>query len=159
MKHLPILLSALLFAAPAIAAPPDVHYTVLHAAEAKKALHQCSRPDIVGVTGLWDPSKEVLQQLESDLPHLTQLASTKKLGNTGSIGDPKISDRQYIGVVIGGQHYIYINAWGVDEFTHGENDSWPNKAAVVCDGGPSNWGALYDPLSGQFSDLQGNSAA
>jgi len=159
MKHLPILLSALLFAAPAIAAPADVHYTVLHAAEARKALHQCSRPDIVGVTGLWDPPKEAVQQLESDLPHLAQLASTKKQGLPESIGDPKISHRQYVGVVIGGQHYIYINAWPADEFAQEQGDGWLRSAAIVCDGGPSSWGALYDPLTGEFSHLEGNGAA
>jgi hypothetical protein len=159
MKHLPIVLLALLFAAPTIAATVDIHYTVLHGAEAKKALHQCSRPNVGGVTGLWDPPKEMVQQLENDLPQLTQLASTKKLGVSESIGDPKISHRQYIGVVIGGQHYIYINAWPADEFGQGENAGWLRSAAIVCDGGPSNWGALYDPLTGQFSNLEGNGAA
>ena len=158
MKHLPIVLLALLFAAPAIAATAEVHYTVLHAAEAQRALHQCSRPNVAGVTGLWEPRKEAIQQLESDLPHLAQLATAEKHGISESIGDPKISRRQYIGVVIGGQHYIYINAWAANAFAQGEDAGWQQKAAVVCDGGPSNWGALYDPLTGQFSELQGNSA-
>jgi hypothetical protein len=158
MKHLPIVLLALLFAAPAIAATADVHYTLLHGAEAQRALHQCSRPNVAGVTGLWEPRKEAVQQLESDLPHLTELASTKK-GFNESIGDPKVSRRQYIGVVIGGQHFIYINAWGVNEFTQGEDAAWQHTAAVVCDGGSSNWGALYDPLAGQFSELHGNGGA
>src|ERR1700729_2897269 len=110
MKRLPIVLLALLFAAPAIAANAEVHYTVLHAAEAQRALHQCSRPNVAGVTGLWEPRKEAIQQLESDLPHLAQVASAEKHGISESVGDPKISRRQYIGVVIGGSPYIYINA-------------------------------------------------
>ena len=153
MKHLPIVLLALLVTAPAIAA--DAHYTELHGAEAQKALHQCSRPAVTGVTGLWEPSKEAVQQLESNLPQLAQLAATKK-GFSESIGDPKVSRRQYIGVVIGGQHFIYINAWGINEFTQGEDAAWQKTAAVVCDGGSSNWGALYDPLAAQFSELHGN---
>jgi hypothetical protein len=159
MKHLPIVLLALLFAAPVMAATADVHYTLLHGAEAQRALHQCSRPNVAGVTGLWEPRKEAVQQLESDLPHLAQLASTTKHGLSESIGDPKSSRRQYIGVLIGGEHFIYINAWAADAFSQGEDAEWQKKAAVICDGGPSNWGALYDPLTGQFSELQGNGAA
>jgi hypothetical protein len=160
MKRYPIFVAAMFLAACTFAATVDVHYTVLHGTQAEKALQQCSRPTVEGITGIWDPSEGDIRQLEIRLPDLAQLVSTNRHGVNGPIGDPRTTHRQYIGVVAGGRHYIYVNAWDADEFMlQKEKDAWRHVAYVVCDGGPSHWGVLYDPQTGKFSALEGNGEA
>lgn len=157
MKLFPLLASVWIAASSVGAAAADAQYTILHGVEAEKALQQCSRPAIDGITGYWDPSQQAIRQLESDIPRLKQLAIRQDMDKF--IGNPEASHRQYVGVVIGGQRYIYINAWSANEVMLGSSGAWRFKAFVVCDGGPSHWGALYDPQTGKFSALTGNGVA
>ena len=158
-RHLLILATALVCMTAARAATIESQYTVLHGIEAEKALHQCSRPVPEGIKGLWDPSEAVVHQLESRLPQLAKLASENSHSASKSIGDSTATYRQYIGVVIGDRRYVYINAWTAGELRMGSDGTWRYKASVVCDGGPSHWGALYDPQTGTFSALEMNGVA
>jgi hypothetical protein len=48
---------------------------------------------------------------------------------------------------------IYINAFHLPE----DNSLRPAREAVrVCDGGAQFWGAVFDPASGTFNELQFN---
>ncbi len=110
-----------------------------------QVLDTCSResPARDGrVTGYWAPSRADVEQLESRLPSLSP-----------QVADPTNSNRQYVGVEIDGQRLVYINAFSLPD--HADID--PSREAVrVCDGGARFWGALFDPTTGEFSEIASN---
>jgi hypothetical protein len=69
------------------------------------------------------------------------------------IRQPYVYYRQYIPVVVGSQKLIYVNA-----FSHKPLASWRTRLVDICDTGATEWGVLYDPTTGEFSDLRTNSA-
>ena len=137
-------------------------YTVLHGAEAAKALDQCSRPAIEGVSGTWNPSAAVIRQLESDLPKLAALKAemaTDRYSASSRTDELENGYRQYVGLVVHGRHVIYINAWRSHRSMPGHEDDWRHKAVNMCDGGSAYWGALYDPSTRSFSNFETNGVA
>jgi hypothetical protein len=113
---------------------------------AAQVLDTCSR-DSPGrhpgeVTGFWAPSRQQIDQLEAALHKLQPVIAT-----------PTKSDRQYVGIESDGHRLIYINAFYLAD--HSDLD--PGRAAIrVCDGGSAFWGAIYDPQSGEFSQVETN---
>lgn len=113
---------------------------------AAQVLDTCSRSspgrDPGRITGYWAPSRQQVEQLEARLPSLeTQV--------------PKAADfdRQYVGIEMDGRHLIYLNAFHLPD----DADIDPARDAIrVCDGGAQFWGAVFDPGSGRFSDVQFN---
>lgn len=113
---------------------------------AAQVLDTCSRPSpgrTPGqVTGYWAPSRQQVEQLEARLPTL----------------DPQVPgvvdfDRQYVGIELGGRQVIYLNAFHLPDGTPMD----PAREAIrACDGGRQFWGAVFDPATGTFSDLQFN---
>ena len=94
------------------------------------------------VSGYWAPSRQQVDQLEAKLSSLEAQV-------------PKVLDfdRQYVGIESAGKRLIYINAF------HLPDDSGINparEAIRVCDGGAQFWGAVFDPASNTFSELQFN---
>jgi len=71
----------------------------------------------------------------------------------GQVADPEDFYMQYIGIVVKGKRLIYINAFAFEE-----PPSWKEHAVITCDGGV-DWGVLYDPETGKFSDLAINGVA
>ncbi len=57
--------------------------------------------------------------------------------------------RQYLGVIVNGKRYIYIDA----------SPSKKDEMMIVCDGGKDYWGVLYDPENKTFSELAFNGEA
>ncbi|MFT4249591.1 MAG: hypothetical protein QM581_16405 [Pseudomonas sp.] len=94
------------------------------------------------VTGYWAPSRQQIDQLEAAQARLQPV-----------IASPASFDRQYVGIEVGGRRLIYINAFHLPD--HSDLD--PARTAVrVCDGGAGSWGAVYDPQSGEFSQVETN---
>jgi hypothetical protein len=62
--------------------------------------------------------------------------------------------RQYVGVLQKGKYFVYVNAF--PPRTELAESSWRTHAIVVCDGGPSFFGALYEPSAKQFVALDFN---
>ena len=88
--------------------------------------------------------------LESNLPRVTKLQ--RNLENQEcKIDDPYQFYRQYVGIVVRGRREIYVNA-----FSFPTDDQWLTQFVRICDGGGSVWGALYDPSTGKFHDLETN---
>jgi hypothetical protein len=111
-----------------------------------QVLDTCSRPSpgqTPGrVTGYWAPSRQQIEQLESRLPTLAPQV-------------PNVTDfdRQYVGIEVEGRRLIYLNAFRLPD--HSEMN--PAREAIrVCDGGSMFWGAVFDPASGEFSELAFN---
>ncbi|MHC9013699.1 hypothetical protein [Stenotrophomonas bentonitica] len=113
---------------------------------AAQALDTCSRSspgrEPGRVTGYWAPSRQQVEQLEAQLPSLE--AQVPKAANF---------DRQYVGIEMDGRQLIYLNAFHLPD----DADIDPARDAIrVCDGGAQFWGAVFDPASGSFSDVQFN---
>ena len=90
--------------------------------------------------------------MESRIDKIADLKS--KGGMVGvRIKDPRQTYRQYVGILIGGQRYVYING-----ICQKPNSDWHDRLQDVCDGG-CNWGVLYNVQTGSFSDLETNGIA
>ncbi|HLT47709.1 MAG TPA: hypothetical protein VK002_10820 [Rubricoccaceae bacterium] len=127
-------------------------YTVLDAALAEEATRQCSRASYA-VEGGWNPSEADVRLLEEHLPDLLTLPSTACCLPDARLDDLGRYHRQYVGVVIGGRRLIYVNAFPA------RLSAEAGEPFIVCDGGTSFWGALFDPETATFSDLAFNGEA
>ena len=146
-----ILLTMLLLANVACA-QADSHYILLPATAAQEAATQCSR-GAPQVQGGWTPTPQDIAGLEQRLPAIARLEAGVN-GRSLHIEHPEQTYRQYVGVIVGGHRLIYINAVG------GPFDKYAREhVEVVCDGGSSFWGVLYDPATGRFFDLSTNGRA
>lgn len=147
---------------------------VFPSARARDLTTQCSRSLSGAIESAWDPDQTQIQQLELALNAVLR----ERLTQAQATGQPGEYYRQYAGVVIGGRQLIYVNGFHkqfVDETTtflqqnsaspeqlknfpleyRGAN-FWQGVPVVVCDGGPSFFGAEYDPATGQFTAFQFN---
>ncbi len=61
-------------------------------------------------------------------------------------------DRQYVGIESAGKRLI-VNAFHLPD---GSGINPAREAIRVCDGGTQFWGAVFDPSSNTFSELQFN---
>ncbi len=121
-------------------------WVITRQALAAEVLDTCSRDSPARhpgeVTGYWAPSRQQVEQLEAQQTRLQPTIAT-----------PGDFDRQYVGIESQGRKLIYINAFQLPDDT----DIDPGKTAVkACDGGAGFWGALYDPQTGEFSDVRLN---
>lgn len=113
---------------------------------AAQVLDTCSRSspgrEAGAVTGYWAPSRQQVEQLEAQLPRLE-----------AQVPNAADFDRQYVGIEMGGRQVIYLNAFHLPD----DADIDPSRDAIrVCDGGAQFWGAVFDPATGTFSDVQFN---
>jgi hypothetical protein len=121
--------------------------------QAKAMLEQCSRPTPEDVDGSWTVPAATVKRLERDLPQLADFVA-KPAG--GKAFDPSGFYRQYVGITVHGQKLIYINAFGGGRDRIPFDIPWRKTPVVVCDGGRSHWGAVYDPKTHEFSQLRFN---
>jgi uncharacterized protein (DUF779 family) len=134
---------------------------VLPSEQARHVLQQCSREAPQSVEGVWTVSPAVVAQLERDLPTLSTLVSQNCCGRGSSVSNPATYYRQYAGVTIDGHNDVYINAFRDHPiYMHrSDEDRWRSEPVLVCDGGASFWGVLYDPETRQFTQLSFNGSA
>lgn len=121
-------------------------WVITRQAVAEQVLDTCSRDSPAHhpgrVAGYWAPSRQQVEQLEA---RQQQLAPR--------IADPESYDRQYVGIVAGGRQLVYLNAFRLPD--HADID--PSREALRgCDGAAGFWGALYDPETGEFSEIEVN---
>jgi hypothetical protein len=143
-----LLLSAWMALAASIAAYAQRPYTILPSSDAQETTKLCSRNGFTKIDGGWQLSEADIKVVESHLGQLSQPTNDR-----GAIAAPAEYFRQYVGVVVSGRKLIYLNAFGF------EQTDWKTRFVSVCDGGPSFWGAIYDPATGKFSDLDKNGVA
>jgi hypothetical protein len=129
---------------------PGSRSIVLPATQAAAITHLCSR---VGpkVEGTWDATEADIDALETNLQEVSDLRSTWG-SRSLRIVDPRSFYRQYIAIVVAARRLICVNAFY-------DIDSLPSSAeqlVSVCDGGPYFWGAVFDPATRKYSDLNIN---
>jgi hypothetical protein len=111
----------------------------------------CSREGLPRVDGSWRPTTHDIELLESRLVDVSQLQGEGEPKNI-QIGQPSRYYRQYVAVVVGGHKLIYVNAFSSVK----PPPSWRTQLVDICDGGSADWGVLYDPPTGHFSELRTN---
>jgi hypothetical protein len=139
---------------------PGAATFILPAHAGRSLLSQCSRGAPAGVSRFWSPSTEQIQRLESLLPGYVRAEA----GADRRIPDNVEYHRQYIGIVVNDRRLIYGNFYPasvLDLFLDARRSDQPridekSTPVVVCDGGPSFWGIVFDPESNEFRDLQTN---
>jgi hypothetical protein len=129
---------------------PTVRFVVLP--EGEKAIALCSRRG-PKVDGSWKTTERDIATLESNLAHISSLRSAGTLKGI-RIAHPENFYRQYIPIIIAGRKLIYVNAFSAIEVP-----DWRTHFVTICDGGESVWGVLYDPTTGEFSNLEVNGVA
>jgi len=134
----------------------DKPWVLLEGDEAGVLIHQCSRESPEAIKAVWTPTATVLEKMEARLTAINKLESTACCGAGFRVDDVNAYYRQYAGLVIEDRKLIYINAFsrsaaGIDD--------WRQQPVMICDGGRSFWGVLYDPVSGNFFDLAFNGDA
>ena len=132
---------------------------VFPTSKAKTLLAQCSRGVPQGVTGFWSPQPAQIAQLEMLLPALLERALA------GQSHPPvQFYMRQYAGLVLKNRNLIYVNGFAsypdnAYDRKDRETGKWRTEALVVCDGGNSFFGAVYDPQTRKFEGLGFNGVA
>ncbi len=123
---------------------------------AKSVGAQCSRADFPDIDATWRPSVNDVQRMEADLYHLNSpiASASRSRSHAGHPLDVNDYHRQYVGIVVGGQHVIYINALHNSDVT----STWQTVPFNICDGGLGAWGCLYDPSNASFEALAINGA-
>jgi hypothetical protein len=131
----------------------DHRAVLLPSDQAQAMLEQCSRPTPEDVDGSWTVPAATLKRLTRDLPQLSALGPKPA---SGGAFDPIGFYRQYVGITVHGRKLIYINAFGGGRDRVPFDIPWRKTPVVVCDGGSSHWGAVYDPKTHKFSQLRFN---
>lgn len=156
----------LLLAVPRLLATEEQRFELLPVSSLNATMKQCSRAT-PHATGAWTPTTAQLLELESQLPQLATLAAQQ--GISPAIGDRAASFRQYLGVIVDGHRFIYVNAalskekpakaTRVESPSTGTPFQAEPRPIIVCDGGNYFWGVLYDPEAKKFSQLKTNGVA
>jgi hypothetical protein len=120
---------------------------------AADTFHQCSRDTPKTDGGYWLPTASDITELELDLPSMLELRD-----NHRQKVPPRFQQfqRQYIGFTRDGQRLIYANFASIFEDEPWKSWSLLERPVVVCDGGSSFWGVVYDPKKRQFEEPQFN---
>jgi hypothetical protein len=121
---------------------------VLTGSAGRALFDQCTRDVPQNRQGYWDPSPEQIRQLEADL--VTWLRTRRLPESETPIQQ---SWRQYAGFTQMGRKLIYINAFPGPLY---EGGYWKREAEEVCAGGPAYYGAVYDPQTRTFTNVQFN---
>jgi len=160
-RWLPILLVAVLLLAPVITQAlasqdlrrfeitPDNGVVMSRDAAASVAA-TCSRPFPSGLTGYWVPLPSDLARLETTLAgYLDERIPFEQRPRTPTV--PIL--RQYVGMYRSGRKVIYVNGFNGDPVPQ---LPWRTELLRVCDGGPTNFGLVFDTATGAFTDFLGN---
>lgn len=125
---------------------------ILPGTEAPAFRTLCSRPGLQSFEGTWELRQEEVDRMESRYGRLEKLRSSSCCILRERVRDINAYYRQYVGVVLRGRRFIYINAYAAES----SNTLSDQPEVQVCDGGGSYWGALYDVEKGRFEELAFN---
>ncbi len=135
--------------------------TILKSDKGKKIMAQCSRSIPEGVTDYFDLSPAEVAKLDSSFRKILTVRSEGCCIVRSTVKNLDQYAFQYIGVMIGKEKYIYINAFYVG--TGNKPDSafkdWILDPVIACDGGEHYWGVLFKIKDATFSGLAINGIA
>ncbi|MEZ5292837.1 MAG: hypothetical protein R2745_17275 [Vicinamibacterales bacterium] len=119
----------------------------------RSLMNPCSRGFPPGLTGYWAPTTDELRELEERLA--AQLAQDVPLISRPLNRRRLVVWRQYVGMLRGGVKVIYVNGMPAESLERHEAE-WRRGQLLVCGGGASNFGIVYDTTTRQFDSFEGN---
>ncbi len=124
-------------------------------------LDQCSRSIPENINGFWTISLSEIAILEDNFKKIDTITAKECCFINAKVDRIERYAFQYIGVIIKGKRFIYINAFPLDEIKSLKERGYdPTKYPLVaCDGGDYFWGVLFDIEAKQFSFLAFNGGA
>ena len=124
----------------------------------EEALNQCSR-GTPAIEGKWNPTQTDIASLEGNLGKISSLSSGGCCLSGIRIHSPASYYRQYVGIIVNGRKMIYVNAFSPDTMNRRKGSDvgyWRKQIVIICDGGESAWGCIYDVQKNEFSSLAVN---
>jgi len=118
------------------------------ASKGRKLLEDCSGSELQKVVkSFWTPNPNEYQDLQTNFYKLSN--QVKNLNNYLI---------QYLGIVLEGKKYIYINAFEKSELDDIKrmHQDLKTSAVVVCGGGDGFWRVLFDTNLKEFTELKFN---
>lgn len=125
---------------------------IFPASKGAPLLQQCSRNTPKNISGFWEPSPKEIERLEKLLVYY--LADREKARAPVPPRGMQYH-RQYVGIVRAGVRMIYGNFYPGGAPREAEKTG----PAIICDGGPSHWGVVFNPQTGEFEELEFNGVA
>lgn len=135
------------------------HSAILSSEKGTALLKQCSRPTPSKVKRYFDLTAADIQALESNFKKILHKKATDCCLVGIEVTDLEKYCFQYVGVVIKGKKYIYINAFsfsGTEQELADRFGNWKVDPVIICDGGAGFWGALYEIKTAFFTKLSFN---
>jgi hypothetical protein len=133
--------------------------TVLPADSATAVLRQCTRDVPADFDAAWIPAPGDIRRLEDGLGAQVVRALERSRDARAAHLSPDAYARQYVGLVLDGRRFIYVNAFPRKDLDGGGAQKWRNQPRIVCDGGESHFGVVYDPERDAFTDFEFNDRA
>ncbi|HWJ30254.1 MAG TPA: hypothetical protein VNS32_27205 [Flavisolibacter sp.] len=118
-------------------------------------LKQCSRSTPSSLEGYWLVDSNAVQSLHNNFKKIQKLKPDCCIGIGWRIADLNYYAFQYLGIILDGNKYIYVNAFPNQNFREGKEIPL-DRLIDVCDGGTGFWGVLFDVGAGTFSHLSVN---
>jgi hypothetical protein len=154
MSHKQTIILAISLFVSCFAFAQDSTYCVLDSTKAQRFEKQCSRAE-PQINGGWNPSESDIDTLQKHLSEICKLKSEECCSVGGSVTAPFEYRRQYVGIITHGRKMIYVNAFPLHEKLLGLCN-WRKEPYLVCDGGESYWGVVFDPETKKFLSLAFN---
>lgn len=126
-----------------------------------RLLKQCSRGTPNNISSYWTLTEDEIKLLEDNFKKIKKLKSSDCCYPGTMLGNLNKYGFQYVGVTINDRRYIYINAFEINSQRDFETlyKNWQTEPIIMCDGGESYWGVLFDLDKLKFKDLIVNGVA
>jgi hypothetical protein len=133
---------------------------IFDSAKGSDLIHQCSRDTPHRIESYWVLSEKDVSILEKNFKKIYKFPSKECSNWPGFVNRLENFAFQYLGVIVSGQRFIYINAFPVkDSLLFKKNNLNPaTYPRNVCDGGKYFFGALFDIKNKQFNFLAFNAS-
>jgi len=135
--------------------------TIISSNKGADMLKQCSRAAPGEVDSFFTLTSNDVQKLENNFKKILNIRAKDCCLLNGMIKNIENYCFQYVGFVINNKKYIYVNALKMES----EEDlktiykDWKTSPIIICDGGDSFWGIIYDLETGLFTQLSINGAS
>ena len=141
-------------------------YTILNGIEGEKLIKQCSRSSPENIEGFFKLSERDIDVVSEHFERIYKLRSRQccnakgRVVRVGRVGNLEEYIFQFTGVIIKEKKHLYINAFDREELDFILKDyDWHKIAVIICDGGPSYWGVLFNLEKKKFHKLAMNGGA
>ena len=131
------------------------HEVVIKSSSQKNILKQCSRITPKEVEGYWLVDTSSVKKLHTNFKRVQKLKPDCRTAMGWQIQDLQPFAFQYLGIILKGKKFIYVNAFPKSRIED-EKEISQDSLVNVCDGGTDFWGVLFDVNSGNFKNLSVN---